>query len=420
LLGRGALLVATQASTWAITMVWMLVVPRALGPAQLGHYIVSQGVLAVAVALGLVGLDVQLVRAVARRDPSVEIASAWALGLSLVTASSAAGVLFCLFFLDPAAAVLLGLGCWAQAVGNLAFTPLLGRERPAPRALSDVAAKLVFCAGSVMAVEGSGGVGGVCAAYAAGYLLHAGLGVGWGIRAHGIRLRDARWSATRSVFRETRPLGVHLLAQSVYYRADGVMLAPIRGAAAAGVYGAAYRLFDTLSFVTTIYGLLAGPRTARLARENPQQAAREVGTGLVAMAGVAAAAVIGVFLFAGPVVGLVYGPAFEAAVLPLQLLGVALALSILTTPYSWALVAADRQAALARLSVVAAVVNVAANAVAIPLLGITGAAATTVLTEVLLLLGSRQALADHPISPVIVRPLLPRRSRPPAVCSVAR
>ena len=397
LLRRGVGLSAGQGATWALAVVWVVVVPRSLGPAGLGRYVFAVSVLTIATALGTIGLDIYVARAIARGDPDEEIAAGLAAGAGGASLGAVGGMLVAMAVAGTVPALFLAAGFLAQAGGNVALAVFQGRERPGVRAALDVGAKSVFTAGSVWAVANGGGLGGVAAAYLAGYAMYGltawalAIRMGWLPAAHPTAM------SVRTVVRRSAPLGGHLLAQAVYYRADSTMLAPLRGPREAGRYGAAYRLFDTLSFVTTVYGAVISPRLAHLARAEPAEGHRLVRRSMVFMAVLGAGTGGAMAATAAPVIRLLYGAGYASAVGPLRLLGVALAISFVVTPLAWALVATDRQGVLAGVSWAAAAFNVGANLLAIPRWGAMGAAATTVATESVVLVLQWRAVRAGPL-----------------------
>lgn len=385
LAARSAGLVAGQGATWVFALAWIAIVPRDLGTDGFGRFVFAHGVLTIAVGFGMFGIEVWLSRAAARRDPDEEVAAGIQIGLlgvtgSVVLATAAAAMA------APSIALGLGIGTFGFGIGNLAFAILQGRERPELRAGMDVVAKGVFFAGSVLALMTGTDLAGIGAAYAVGYAAYA--VVGWAaIRRAGLipPLRAATRAHRGAVLRSTAPLGVHHAGQAIYYRADSAMLTPLRGAAQTGLYGAAFRLFDTASFVTSVFGSVFSPRLMQAGANDREELRRQSGLAIKAMSALGLVAAVGFAVTAEPVVQLLYGDDFAGAVTPLRILGIALGLSFVATPLTWALIAVDRQAVVARTSIVAAVVNVAANVVAIPMWGASGAAATTSLTEIVVL-----------------------------------
>ena len=386
-ISRVAGLVGGQVATWALTLVWLLTVPRMLGLHDFGCLVVASSVLSVVTSLSLFGLDVHLLRLVARGSRAGLLRAA--IGCAVVTCCMllpATGLVL-LALLGPAG-LLLSLGYLAQAVGNIAYAVLQGDDRPGLRARWDIAAKAVFLAGSLLVTT----LTGVALALALGYVVYALAGWAAVRRYRLVEPGDMAAADIREVLREDAPLGAHLVAQAVYYRSDSMLLSHLRGASAAGVYGAAYRLFDTLSFVTGLFAAVVSSRLVRLVRTDLDGARRLLRLSLLVMtvAGVGGACAVAVT--AGPVIRWVFGDDYAGSADLLRVLGVALGLSFVATPLGWALMACDRQARVAAISASAAVVNVVANLLVVPAHGAEGAAWTTVVTEVVVLAGHVRAL----------------------------
>ena len=189
-------------------------------------------------------------------------------------------------------------------------------------------------------------------------------------------LRQAAWLAV--------PLGVADLLLALYYRTDQVMVEVMQGATAAGQYGQAYRILESLSLLPAIVVQSAlFPRLSRLtasgAPEDVRQLAMRTGA-LLTLSGVAVSGVL--WTVAPELIQLLSGdPSFAPA-------GGALRVLIWTFPLTCAkdvlyITALARRRY--RVSVViyagAVILNVALNLWAIPRYGIVGASLTTLVSE---------------------------------------
>ncbi|MFN3595955.1 MAG: oligosaccharide flippase family protein [Rubricoccaceae bacterium] len=180
------------------------------------------------------------------------------------------------------------------------------------------------------------------------------------------------------------PIGVAELLQVVYLRIDQVMIEAMLGRAAAGQYAQAYRLLEAMSLVPAILvqGMIFPRLSGLVARGEARAGRRLYRRGLAGLLLLAAAAAAVVYAAAPWLVRLLTAdPAFDPAAGALRVL-------VLTFPFTCAkdlaFVAclAQRQHRLPIAAFgAAAVLNVGLNAGLIPVLGITGAALTTVAVE---------------------------------------
>jgi O-antigen/teichoic acid export membrane protein len=193
------------------------------------------------------------------------------------------------------------------------------------------------------------------------------------------------------------PLFVNQLLQGLFFKIDALLLPPLAGLSAAGVYGAAYRVSEGAGIVSSSFTLALFPRLAR-----SDDLARAYRMGLRILLQVAFPLAAGVALLAGPIIGVVGGREY----LPDS--AVALAILICYLPLSYAngltqyvLIAAGRQRLLTAAFLGALAFNIAANFVLIPRFAYVGAAWVTVLSEVVLLVPFSRA-ARHVASSVSI------------------
>jgi O-antigen/teichoic acid export membrane protein len=201
--------------------------------------------------------------------------------------------------------------------------------------------------------------------------------------AAGLEMPRIRWLG------ESWPLFLNQLLQGLFFKIDALLLPSLAGLAAAGAYGAAYRVSEGAGIVSSSFTLALFPRLARTA---DLPGAYRLALRILLQAAFPLAA--GTALLAEPIVGLVGGREYlpDAAV--------ALAILICYLPLSYAngltqyvLIAAGRQRLLTVAFVAAVAFNLLANLALIPRFGYVGAAWVTVLSEVVLLVPFQAAAA---------------------------
>jgi O-antigen/teichoic acid export membrane protein len=188
------------------------------------------------------------------------------------------------------------------------------------------------------------------------------------------------------------PLGVAGVLVISYARIDQVIVFAVAGSRQAGLYGAVYNIleqshFVPISILTTLSPVLSAAwpadrarllRTARLTAE------------LLAIASFGALAFA--IVAAGPVVRLIFGAEFSAAAPALPVLGGAFLLICFGYLNGNLMVVLGLQQRLLRISLLALVVNLLGNAILVPLVGFMGAAAMTIVTEVVVLLATTKEI----------------------------
>ena len=189
-------------------------------------------------------------------------------------------------------------------------------------------------------------------------------------------LHPAHW------LRESWPLFINQLLQSLFFKVDALLLPTLAGNAAAGTYAAAYKVSEGAGIISSSFTLAIFPR---LSRETNLSSAYALALKLLLQIGIPLA--VGVALLSEPIVAIVGGREYlpESAI--------ALAILICYLPLSYAngltqyvLIAAGKQRTLTFAFAGALVFNIAANLLLIPRFSYIGAAWVTVGSEVALLI----------------------------------
>jgi O-antigen/teichoic acid export membrane protein len=186
-----------------------------------------------------------------------------------------------------------------------------------------------------------------------------------------VHLRSATRSTVIRLARFAAPLGVGGIFNTAVFRIDAVMLQAIRGPIEVGVYGVAYRFFETLLFATWALSSVALPRMAR-ARAGAETTRTFELTAALLITFYLPIAVGSPFVAEWLVVKLFSARYVEAADIVPALTGAALLYGIAYLARMGAL-ALDRGAPIAWIAAATVAVNVSSNAFAIPRWGFHGA-----------------------------------------------
>ncbi len=186
---------------------------------------------------------------------------------------------------------------------------------------------------------------------------------------------------------KTWPIGLALIVNLIYFRADALILALVRPTSEVAVYGLAYRIFEVslvlpVFMVNALYPVLLV--LVKDKRQFFQTCVRTVlGLGLTAI--LVASFII---LTANQLVILVGGVAFGGAVLALKILALGLPFFYVSALLMWLLVVFERQRTLIFVYGLGGLFNVISNLILIPQFGYLAAAVTTGLSELLVFLTS--------------------------------
>lgn len=284
---------------------------------------------------------------------------------------------------DHSRAVLPIVGLNFVVEGLLFMWVLYGSGRFALMAFARVAGAATFAAGCLAFVHA-----GPHAVRTLGWVTLAGVAVTSAITA-AVALRDQgrprlerRPAILLTRFRASVPLGVAAVMISVYYTVDSVMLGYLRSTEVVGQYAIAYKVPLALIGIAALWGAVLFPHASALAEHDRRGLREQLNLfGSVALVG-SFPVLAGALLVQGDLMTRLFGPQYAAAATPFVLLMAAAALILFTISYGTVAVAIGDEGHYAIAVTLGALTNVLVNAVAIPLAGMTGAAAATLLAEV--------------------------------------
>jgi O-antigen/teichoic acid export membrane protein len=199
-----------------------------------------------------------------------------------------------------------------------------------------------------------------------------------------------RFSVDRSVWmaiiRGGVPLGFAILMFTLLLKADMALLSFLSGGdnAEVGQYGAAYRLIEATMFISWAFVGAMMPWLSRQDAEGSESLSRGYELGMKALVAMLLPIGAGMVLYAEPLISLIYGSAYDNAVVPLQLLGVTTVLFGINSLGATLMIAQDRPRDFALPAGIVIVQNVALNFILIPPLGATGAAISALVSGFLL------------------------------------
>jgi O-antigen/teichoic acid export membrane protein len=365
-------LLAARLGPQALGLLFTAALARALGEAGLGQFAFISAVLFIGNAVTTFGLDTLLIREVAgaratmagteergyatRATMGTAVAQTISAALLIQLALSAVFIAG-LWLLAPrlpnqTAATLPALRVAALALFPLALATvdsalLRAHERMAHFLAFSLATAAALALGGLALLAGGGGLPTAAVVFLVAQVVGAAVAAGLARRAlPGVR-RWA-WPAALVVGQALR-LGAGLallMALSLLYQRSGVLLLSLLdGDAAAGAYSAAARVIEALkalpaAFFGAMFPILAAGRHQPAAG----RAYRRAFAALLVVSGLLAATA---GLLARPILGLLFGPGFEAAVPALRIMVWSLPPTIVAFKLSLDLVVAGRERAAA-------------------------------------------------------------------------
>lgn len=224
-------------------------------------------------------------------------------------------------------------------------------------------------------------------AHIVGETLAAVLLIAW-LRPNSVALRPPiDWSVVKPIFRRSWPLAASTLLGLLIYNADLIFLRYFRDAADVGYYLAAFTLINLIGNLGTTYGLSLLPTLTRAGQTDSHPTeSHQYDLFQTAMAHVAAVALplaAGGYLLSADIIGLFFGASYASSAPVLQILILSIPFLLLRSVLQAALITAKRQDRIMWITFWSAALNIALNLLIIPRYGMTGAALTTVATEII-------------------------------------
>ena len=383
----------SQVLTWALALIYAVVVGRALGPAGMGALVVGWAIAGIAEGVAGLGSRPLLVKAIVRNraDGPALIGTAVLVRVVLLIPCAAGAYAYARlgrFTDEQTLVILLGMGLALVFLAQEAIQGgLQAIERMEYLALTDVMTKALLTFISVpLALIG----------FQAPWLMGvniAVLSIGvafnlvW-IRQIGIDWRpDLRRMAKFVV--DSLAYWAFALFYTIYLWIDSALLALFAAPQEVGWYGVSTRLFQTLMFLPVILCTAWLPGLATAYRRSPSDLKDMSELPILLIGTLAMPIAVGTALVAGPLVILLYGPSYASAELVLAVLAMTVIPTYLNIVLSQVMIAADRQAAWTKILVVASIANPLLNIVLIPFFharfgnGALGAAICMLLTELI-------------------------------------
>ena len=383
-----AWLVVAEVGGKVASFAFVVIVARGLGTKDFGYFTFALSFVPLFLVLGGWGLASTVVREIAR-DRS-RLSEIFATGIALRTALGLAGLALALatgpLFLSGGRAytalAILGVALLLDELSSFLGTVFRAFERMKFQALVVLTNRILSTALALVAVSLGAGLVVVCATYLAG---SAGAFLFGAIALRRyfppVDFGEMRRSVARSLVRTGIPLGFAGVLNTAVFRISAVMLQAIRGPVEVGLYGAAYRFFESLLFVAWSLGNAALPRMAR-ERRGPELGRTFELTAVLTLAFYLPLAVT--FPFASNwLVTTLFSDRYEDASSVVGVLTGAALLYALAYSARIAGIALGRTKEIAAIAAVTLAASVAMNAFAIPRYGFEGAAWTTLAAEAL-------------------------------------
>lgn len=212
------------------------------------------------------------------------------------------------------------------------------------------------------------------------------------------------------LIKESLPLAFSVAIWVIYYQIDMIMLSPMMGDEAVGIYSAAHKLFEPFSLIPMAIMASMFPIMSESFKKSKDRLLKSYKLSIKYLLIIALPVAIGVILLADKIILLIFGATFTNSSSVLQVLIMSIVFTFMNSVLLNILISIHKQK-LHTLSIgICAIINVIFNFMLIPILSYNGAAIATLATNIVLFRASLYFVSKHlqalPIHKIIIKPVI--------------
>ena len=379
-------IVVGKAAVVLLGLITLGILTRELGASGFGRYRTVLTYLSLASVWADLGLYMIVLREISREgaDPSRILGNAMTLRLvatSLVLLGGSALSLLLPFDAGVRRGILLGVAGYAAYQGNELLVGVFQHGLKQGRAVvAEVLGAAVMLALVVVIATTEGGLLLMVGAMVAGHMTTFALSWLLARRLIPFHLRFD-WRTWRQIAISGFPLAISGILSLIVLRGDTIILSVLRSPADVGYYGVGAKIFEIVTTFPFLFGGLVMPLFSAHAPSDLERFLSYLSRSFDAMAVVAGGVVLGLFVFAEPIVVLVAGPEFVPGAGALRILSLGMAAVFLSMILRFALTALEKQKMMLLADAAGVAIGVPAYFLLIPRFAQNGAALGTLLAE---------------------------------------
>jgi len=392
-------LFAAQIISRLLAFFYMMYAARYLGPANYGiltFALAFTGIFGVFTDLGLRPLTVREVA----RDKSLSLkylsnVSLMKVILGAITFALISLTINLMGYPEQAIKVvyLLGLSVIFQGFTQMCYSIFQAYERMEFQALGQMLNAALMLAGIMVAIKLGLGVLEFALLYAlVGFvtLIYSFTALKWKFSnpalAWSLRMVELDWSFWKPVIKQAWPFGLTTIFIMIYYYIDSVMLSMMKGSEFVGWYNAAYRIALVLLAIPTVFNSAVFPIMAQFSISSRSSLKFTYQKYFKYMVLLSIPIGVGTTLLSDRLILLIFGQEYAPSIIPLQILIWSTVFIYLNGVFGRLVESLNRQILGTKVAGVGAILNIVLNLLLIPRYGYIGASATTVATELAILL----------------------------------
>ena len=182
------------------------------------------------------------------------------------------------------------------------------------------------------------------------------------------------------------PFAITGILYTVYYSIDVVMLTNMVGSYATGIYNATYKLISVLTLFYSVYTAVIFPVMSRFFKNDESMLLISFEKSIKYLMLAIIPLAVGTVFYSADIIHLIYGHEYDAASSVLSILIWTVCLLFISGACNTLLNASHKEVTVTKIYAIAAVFNIVLNFFMIPWLSYDGAAITTVLSDVLIVI----------------------------------
>lgn len=186
------------------------------------------------------------------------------------------------------------------------------------------------------------------------------------------------------IFQMAWPLGIVFIINNLFFKIDTLILYAFKGAVITGVYTVAYKVLEVTAFIGSYFSSALKPMISQNIKKDSKYVGKVVERGINIMVFAATPIVISALVFSKDIILLISNAEFLSGGSALIILSFTLPLIFVVVLLSEVLIANDSRKILVTISLSILIFNILLNLILIPRYSLMGAAWTTLISEILL------------------------------------
>ncbi|MEM7118243.1 MAG: flippase [Chloroflexota bacterium] len=368
---NASVLMLSQVTTWVLTLVLMLFLPRFVGAEGMGQLHLASSIWIIMGKLIAFGTDTLLTKEIARRPEKLSelVGATFVIRVVLYAAGfglMAVGINLAGYSPDTITVIyIIGLADLVMQFSGTGRVSLLGLERMEYVAIANIATRAFITVGTLVVLLLGYGVFAAAIINIGGALVAALVHFYYLRRLQTLKI-SFNWEITLEVFKAGAPYLAVYAFSVIYMQLDAVIISLLVNETVVGWYGVADQLFGTFMFVPTVFITAVFPALSRMYANADDSVNYIMRKSFDLLLLLSVPIGLGVAAIADPLVILLFGNDFAASGPVLAVMGIVLILTYQNILLGQFLISTDRQNAWTVVMAIATLATIPLDIVLVP------------------------------------------------------